>query len=283
LLRKGGAVQFIDSVAGWQDIGYEVTEGASDGKMTSGSHVTIRRPQENSPHLLEKLAGYHHLVQYQLFESREKELEWIVEDVARNIQEEELKPEEIAIVTLESRQKIATSEFAILRTALAAKGITSMQVGFDKKDIFRAEGAVTITSVFRAKGSEASLVYVYGFEDVSGNTDVVRKRNRAFTAMTRTRGWLVLTGVGQAKELFQEIEAILEKIGCVSFIVPDMTTIQRNLETYENQRKREKARKAEKSLSQLIKDLADVNPDDLSAEQRQQLYKLLFSKSDKQE
>ena len=222
-------------------------------------------------------------MQNRLFESREKELEWIVEDVARNIQEEELKPEEIAIVALESRQKIATSEFAILRAGLAAKDIASMQVGFDSKDIFRAEGAVTITSVFRAKGNEASLVYVYGFEDVSGNNDVVRKRNRAFTAMTRTRGWLVLSGVGRAKELFQEIEAILEKIGCVSFIVPDMTTIQRNLETYENQRKRERARKAEKSLFQLIKDLADVNPDDLSAEQRQQLYRLLFSKNDKQE
>jgi superfamily I DNA and RNA helicase len=111
-----------------------------------------------------------------------------------------------------------------------------MQVGLDTKDVFRAVGAVTITSVFRAKGSEASLIYVYGFEDVSGNTDVVRKRNRAFTAMTRTRGWLVLTGIGHAKELFQEIDAILEKIGCVSFIVPDMATIQRNLETYENQR-----------------------------------------------
>ncbi|MFH1909556.1 MAG: NERD domain-containing protein [Chloroflexota bacterium] len=283
LLRKGGTVQFIDSVAGWQDIGYEVREGATDGKMISGSQVTICRPQENSPHLLEKLAGYHNLIQNRLFESREKELEWIVEDVARNIQEEELKPEEIAIVALESRQKIVTSEFAILRAGLTAKGIASMQVGLDSKDIFRAEGAVTITSVFRAKGSEASLVYVYGFEDVSGNADVVRKRNRAFTAMTRTRGWLVLTGIARANELFQEIEAILEKIGCVSFIVPDMTTIQRNLETYENQRKRERARKAEKSLSQLIKDLADVNPDDLSAEQRQQLYRLLFSKNDKQE
>ena len=218
-----------------------------------------------------------------MFENREKELEWIIEDVARNIREEELKPEEIAIVALESRQKIVTSEFATLRAGLASRGIASMQVGLDTRDIFRAEGAVTITSVFRAKGSEASLVYVYGFEDVSGNVDVVRKRNRAFTAMTRTRGWLVLTGVGSAKELFQEIDAILEKIGCVSFVVPDMAKIQRNLETYENQRKRERARKAEKSLSQLIKDLADVNPEDLSTEQRQQLYKLLFSNSDKQE
>jgi superfamily I DNA and RNA helicase len=177
---------------------------------------------------------------------------------------------------MESRKKHVAGEFGTLVAGLMNRGIACMTVGYDTRDVFRSEGKVTITSVFRAKGSEASLVYVYGCEDATGTADVVRKRNRAFTAMTRTRGWLVLTGVGSAKAMFQEIDAILEQIGCVTFVVPDMATIERNLETYENQRKRERARKAEKTLLQLIKDLADVNPDDLSVDQRQQLFKLLF-------
>ena len=87
---------------------------------------------------------------------------------------------------------------------------------------------------------KSSLVYVYGFEGVGLTRklyEVVKNRNMAFTAMTRTKGWLVLTGTGDiANSLFAEIEAILEQIGKVSFIIPDMAKIQRNLETYENQR-----------------------------------------------
>jgi superfamily I DNA and RNA helicase len=120
-------------------------------------------------------------------------------------------------------------------------------------------------------------VYVYGLEDVGCNFDAVKKRNKAFTAMTRTKGWLVLTGVGRLAEvLFEEIEAILENIGCVTFVVPDMAKIQRNLETYENQRRRARVRKAEESLAKLIQDMADVNPEDLSEEQKKQLIRLLF-------
>jgi superfamily I DNA and RNA helicase len=95
--------------------------------------------------------------------------------------------------------------------------------------------------------------------------------------MTRTKGWLVLSGVGEvAKTLFEEIEAILEKIGEVSFIVPDMNKIERNLETYENQRRRKRIADAEKSIQKTIKNLADVNPEELSPELKKQLYRLLF-------
>ena len=105
--------------------------------------------------------------------------------------------------------------------------------------------------------------------------EVVTKRNLAFTAMTRTKGWLVLTGVGNiAEPLFKEIDTILEQIGAVSFVAPDMQKIQRNLETYENQRRRTRIRQAEKSIKKTIKNLADVNPDDLSPELKKQLFRL---------
>lgn len=280
LRRRGGAVQFIDTVGGWRDIGYEV-QGALAGKMQAGQEATLYRPESNSPHLLEKLAGYHNLVAWKLFESREDELEWIIEDVVRNIQEEELRPDEIAIIALDSRKHVADPEYKILHDGLAARGVTSARIGIDSSlDLFRVTGAVTITSAFRAKGNEACLVYVYGFEEAGGgyrDFDVIRKRNLAFTAMTRTKGWLMLTGVGAvAKGLFQEIDAILERIGSVSFVVPDMRKIERNLETYENQRRRKRIRSAEKSIATTIKRLADVDPEDLSPELKEALRRLLF-------
>jgi superfamily I DNA and RNA helicase len=280
LRRKCGALQFIDTVSGWQDIGYEV-RGAKDNKLKTGEEITLYRPESNSPHLLEKLAGYHNLVSWNLFDDRKDEIEWIVQDIERHIQEEELRPDEIVVIALDSRKKIADKEYELLYKSLAQKGITSVRLGTDVPiDVFRVPGAVTITSVFRAKGNEASLIYVYGFE-VAGSGkegyDTIRNRNLAFTAMTRTKGWLVLSGVGNvAKTLFEEIAAILEKIGEVSFVVPDINKITRNLETYENQRRRKRILDAEKSIQKTIKNLADVNPEELSPELKKQLYRLLF-------
>jgi len=287
LRRQGGAVQFIDTVGGWQDIGYEV-QNASGNKLQTGEEITIHRPESNSPHLLEKLAGYHQLVTHKLFESRDEELDWIVDDVIRNIKEEELRPDEIAVLALDSRKRVADSEYQRLYTKLLQNGIKAVRIGVDSTlDMFRVDGAVTITSAYRAKGNEASLVYVYGFDYLGAHWrdyEVIKARNLAFTAMTRTKGWLVLTGVGEAAEKqFTEIDACLESIGRVSFIVPDMGKIQRNLETYENQRRRNRIRQAEKSIRKTIENLADVNPEDLSPELKKQLMRLLLKDQGKNE
>ncbi|NES44043.1 MULTISPECIES: nuclease-related domain-containing DEAD/DEAH box helicase [unclassified Moorena] len=278
LRRRGGAVQFINTVGGWQDIGYEV-EQVNSNELITGQEITLHRPKSNSPHLLEELVGYHNLIQYQNFENRYQELEWIINDIEKNIKEEELKPDEIAIIALDSRKKIADQEYEYLYKGLENKKIQSVRIGTDTSaDIFRSQGCVTITSVFRAKGNEASVVYVYGFENIAKSTDIVKQRNIAFTAMTRTKGWLTITGVGEeSKLLFREIQGILEEIGRVKFIVPDMNKIQRNLETYENQRRRKRTQKAQKSLVQLLKDRADVNPEDLPLDQRKKLLKWLLS------
>ena len=280
LRRKEGPVQFIDTVGGWQDIGYTV-KSQSENTLIAGDSITLYRPEENSPHLLEKLVDYHDLVSWQNFTDRDQEIIWIVNDIARNIKEEEVQPDEIAVIALDSRSRYTDRKYAMIKSRLELQGIRSVRIGIDRDglDTFRVEGSVTITSAFRAKGNEASIVYVYGFENIGGSYDVIRNRNIAFTAMTRTRGWLILSGVGKiAVRLFQEIEAILERIGHISFIVPDMAKIQRNLETYENQRRRANVKKAEQSLSKLIQDLAGVNPDELSEEQKKMLYRLLFPK-----
>ncbi|HAT80511.1 MAG TPA: hypothetical protein DCS17_03655 [Flavobacterium sp.] len=275
LKRIDGAVQFINTVGGWQDIGYEV-EQVNSNELITGQEITLHRPKSNSPHLLEELVGYHNLIQYKSFNTRQQELEWIINDIEKNIKEEELKPDEIAIIAIDGRK--TAEEYKYLYQCLENKEIKSVRIGTDTSaDIFRAEGHVTITNVFRAKGNEASLVYVYGFENIAKSSDIVTQRNKAFTAMTRTKGWLNLTGVGEdSKLLFREIQGIVEEIGRVKFIVPDMNKIQRNLETYENQRRRKRTQKAQKSLAQLLQDRADVNPEDLPSDQRKKLIQWLL-------
>ena len=92
-------------------------------------------------------------------------------------------------------------------------------------------------------------------------------RNTAFTAMTRTKGWLCLTGVGRiAEDLFKEIEAVLAKPGVVTFKVPDMTKIQRNLETEVKTRKKKQGRKVEKVMDKLVGELLDADSEYISQE-----------------
>jgi len=92
-----GVVQFIYTAGGWEDIGYEVVSGS----FRPGQQLTIRRPQANSPHILEKLVGYKDLVHCEVFSDRSSELAWVADQILVNIQQDELSPEEILVITLD--------------------------------------------------------------------------------------------------------------------------------------------------------------------------------------
>jgi superfamily I DNA and RNA helicase len=57
-------------------------------------------------------------------------------------------------------------------------------------------------------------VYVLGFQHAAPGGpagDEVRKRNEAFVALTRTRLWCVVTGVGHAAPAFAELKRAAEQ------------------------------------------------------------------------
>lgn len=156
---------------------------------------------------------------------------WVVQQIEDNINQDELKPEEILVISLD--WKNMPTDFAQLRQMLATMGIESSRPGEDTtKGMFQKKGHVTLAGIFPAKGNEASVVYVIAFEKVGSNpTLVVQERNQAFTAMTRTRGWCILTGLGKKAEyLFKEIEQVLQNPEQITFTVPDPKAIQRNLD-----------------------------------------------------
>ena len=261
LLRSQGTVQFIPTNGGWEDIGYEVVSG----KFIPGNKVTVRRPEANSPHLLEKIAGYKDLVQYYKFEDRSQEIEWIAGQIQSNIQDDELKPEEIAVISLD--WKHMKRDFITLEQRLKHFRIQSLITSDTlDKGIFYEKGKVTLTGIFKAKGNEASVVYVMGFDQVDNNSKmIVQDRNQAFTAMTRARGWCILTGVGEkARILFKEIENILscdpEKI---TFIVPSPEKIQRNLNNLEYEKRRNRIKKAKLLSTQLMQVLTELDEPNL--------------------
>jgi len=264
LLRPGGAVQFIPTSGGWEDIGYDIVSGS----FKPGQELTIRRPEINSPHALEKIAGYDSLVQCKAFPNREEEMSWITDQIAVNINKEELMPEEIMVISLDWRK--SKTDFFQMKQSLMQKGISAI---VPASNIFQQKDNVTLTNIFPAKGNEASIVYVMGFEQVGSHPRlIVQERNQAFTAMTRTRGWCVLTGVGgMADALFDEIKSILTNPEKITFKVPDPKTIQRNLDNLEYERRRNRIKKADGLFTELKRILAEINDPEVRRKYIQEL------------
>jgi superfamily I DNA and RNA helicase len=170
-----------------------------------------------------------------------------------------LRPEEIAVISLDWKQM--ADDFPGLQKRLAAVGIGAARTGSQDmpRGAFSKPEHVTLTSIFPAKGNEAPVIYVMGFEKVGANPRlIVQERNMAFTAMTRTRGWCILTGIGRRAELlFREIENILADPNQITFTVPDPKAIQRNLDNLEYERRRNRIAKAQKLMTQLDRVLED--------------------------
>jgi superfamily I DNA and RNA helicase len=149
-------------------------------------------------------------LQYKVFAQRSSELAWVADQISANIRKDELTSEEILIITLDYNN--SKTELWQLKQMLSERKIEAIRPRYDTpSDVFQQKGSITLTNIFPAKGNEASIVYIAGFDQVGTNPRlIVQERNQAFTAMTRTRGWYMLTGIGRTAEiLFKEIEDIL--------------------------------------------------------------------------
>jgi superfamily I DNA and RNA helicase len=113
-------------------------------------------------------------------------------------------------------------------------------------DIFTEPGTVTFTGIFRAKGNEAAMVYVINAQDCFGAVlprDVARIRNRLFTAITRSKAWVRVIGVGKSMSaLKDEFEKAKTQNFALHFTYPTeaerltMTTVNRDMSKAEQDR-----------------------------------------------
>jgi superfamily I DNA and RNA helicase len=79
--------------------------------------------------------------------------------------------------------------------------------------------------VYRAKGNEASVVFAIGVDGVSLASRP--GRNKLFTAFTRTKAWLRVSGIGKsASKICKEIDAALEHFPYIEFEMPDLAEVE---------------------------------------------------------
>ncbi|PLX46779.1 MAG: helicase [Desulfobulbaceae bacterium] len=273
-----GLVQIFDNNQLWIEVGYEVTEG----ELAGGHEVTLARTHDSSPAFLEDHSPVDDLIQFQLFNSSEEQAQWVSEAIKANLRDDELRPDDIVVIN--PNPFSTRKEVGPIRKLLFTDGINSHLAGVDTSpDVFfdADSESITFTGIYRAKGNEAGMVYILNAQDCWHQFwNMAGFRNRLFTAITRSKGWVRILGIGKGmEELMREFEQVKANNFNLHFQYP--TEEQRkhlnivNRDMTEDERRR--VRKKKDDLAQLLDDLeaGRVYPEDLGADQLKRLRALL--------
>ena len=227
LFHSCGVLQGVTTKADWNRLGYEVLGDSdfSDRSVKEGKIVTITRLDENSPHEVDRTdIDYRDLadslLEIKTFADDLSEIEWIANQVTKDINIREWNPSDILITGLSSGQN-DLDYYKALKLALEQRGISGYLINNKGNDlVFRQNESVTISNIFRAKGNESWKVYACRFHhadfDWGQRSNLIRKRNEAFTAITRSKAWCVITGL--QSPVFDELKQA--KSQCPNFSFP---------------------------------------------------------------
>lgn len=275
IYRQTGLVQMFEYAGLWRDIGYEVVEG----NLEDGSPVKLERTGETSPRFLESHSDIDDLIQFRVFENHSQQSEWLANEIEKNIKEDELKYSDVMVIhanPLKTRTAVGRA-----RELLLQKGINSNLAGVTTSpDDFFDEHAVTFTSINRAKGNEAAMVYVMDADECFSGSDLARKRNILFTAMTRSKAWLRVLGCGEAmRSLEHEFSEIKQRNFALEFTYPTEEELRRmNLVNRDmSPEERNRINQRERNLVELADALSkgEIHKEDFSPEVLEKLKALL--------
>ena len=74
---------------------------------------------------------------------------------------------------------------------------------------FWRDGAVMVSPVMQPKGNEADVVHVVRLDQVASREDHIPMRNQLFVGVSRSRGWVRLSGAGMTGLLAGEVRRVL--------------------------------------------------------------------------
>jgi superfamily I DNA and RNA helicase len=222
-------------------------------------------------------------VQAFVFNSESQQACWVAEQIAGNLENDELDTGDVLVIFANplSVQKDA----GVLIAELRSRGIDSHIAGVTRSaDEFFLPDSVVISGIYRAKGNEAPMVYVLGAEYCHEGVGLIRRRNILFTAITRSRAWVRVCGVGSEMEkLCMEWRAVQENHFRLSFNVPTADELQRIRRIHRDRTEDEIQRieSSRKSLDDILDMLEreEITLDDLAPSTRQRLLQLLNGSS----
>lgn len=254
-------VQMLESKEHWEDLGYVV----ETGEFKSGNPTSIMRPPENSPSSISQNQTIDQLLTIETFNGLQLETDWVVNNIVETIKKQGVDAEDILVISADDRN--SAGYFRAISQKLLLQNIrcNNMQESSYSVRDFQNRGEVTLSTVYKAKGNEAYVVFLVGV-DALFHQPTPKQRNKLFTAMTRAKGWLFISGVGvETSNLASEIKKSKRELPRLNFIYPspdELTIMQRDLAVSAIELN-------ENSLADLTKDLDDNAIDQLMRRLRQ--------------
>ena len=194
----------------WAALGWQIS-----GDWQLGNTITLTRI--NSPNIIGELWNGE-AIYFNYFPSRQLELTSLAQQLKHNLSEDRLQADKILIIVLGSAYEASallkqTAIFLInqgidiylpsQRTYNAIDARTQ-----DNPNQFWHPGAITLSTIHRAKGQEAEQVYLVGLDHIA-QEDNICLRHQLFTALTRTKAWVNISGISNYS-LYQELEQLIK-------------------------------------------------------------------------
>lgn len=225
-IYNSNLIQSLENSMHWRDLGYTVLEG----NCTNGSQMKIIRESKNSPLTISTLQTPGQLIEKFSAESFSLEIDWVCTQIEKAIQEDNLRADDISVVCLDDRH--TKDYFKEISEKLKNKSIytNNLSVTNYEKGYYK-ENCITLSTVYKAKGNEAGMIFVIGCDVFDANKDSKKMRNKTFTAFTRTKAWLRISGVKwENGSLWSEIEDTIINDFTLNFVHKDAGMIMRDLD-----------------------------------------------------
>ena len=204
LYRKNGLIQIPGSSDVWETIGY-----TSDNKILEGESVELYRTKETSPELLK--CDSDEIIDFCKYDDFYKQGESLLKMIKENISKDQLLPSDIMIIDMDT---IGASDnrnrFNKLMEQEEYKDISIHLAGTVSPEDFFRKDSIVYSTIYRAKGNEAYMVYIVNAQRCADSLTPKSDRNALFTAITRSKGWIRVLGYGEEMQLlcdeFEEIK-----------------------------------------------------------------------------
>lgn len=219
----GQMVQILENKEHWSDIGYIVRSGS----FVEGDATEIERPVENSLTSVSGSLPQNEILQAFDYENFREEIaacaKRIRDDIAAGA-----RPDDILVAVVDDRN--ARDYLFLLERELSKLNVVANDIHtgtFGMSD-FYVESEVTLSTVHKAKGNEAFIVHVLGVDALFYGTPGVHERNVLFTAMTRAKAIVYVSGVGDpAKKCKAELQRAMAEFPFLRFVFPGPGKLKR--------------------------------------------------------
>ena len=218
---KPKIVNMMEDYSIWNAVGYYTKGGTTLGY---GKHVVLDRDEEIEFKPDE-------CVEIHSFSSESEQYIEVAKEIIRLVDEEDVIHEDILIIDLSTLN--LQDDYTGFRNAfydvLPKERRAEYKMHLVNKDnaiAFKREGSIPFTTIFRAKGNEANIVFVVNAHKMSGM--MAYSRNRLFTAMTRAKFKTYVYGVdGEAMEGFKaEYDLVKRKEYTLDFVYPTKSELE---------------------------------------------------------